>query len=71
MAMIQEIVSYFIIGGAVSLVALKSARFFLVSVKKKKKNSKCGSCSAECMLKEISLENKDNCPTRKELDFYL
>lgn len=69
--MIQEIVSYAIIGGAFSLVAFRSARFFLVSAKTKKKNSKCGSCSAECMLKEISLDNSDNCPSRNELDLYL
>jgi hypothetical protein len=69
--MIQEIVSYCIIGGAVSLVALKSARLFLVSANKRKKNSKCASCSAECVLKEFTLENKDNCPTKKELDMYL
>ncbi len=69
--MIQEILSYFIIGGAVSLVAIKSARFFLASEKNKKKDSKCSSCSAECTLKEITLGNKDNCPGRKELNLYL
>ena len=69
--MIQEIVSYAIIGGAFSLVALKSARFFFVSGRRKKKTSKCASCTAECMLKEMSLENSDRCPDKNELDMYL
>lgn len=69
--MIQEIVSYAIIGSAFGVVALRTAQFFFVSTKKKKKNSKCASCSADCMLKELSLENKDKCPSREELNIYL
>jgi len=61
--MIQEIVSYAVIGGAFGFVAVRSFRFLFFSTKKKRKNSKCASCSAECALKEFS--TMGNCPDLK------
>ncbi len=70
LVMVQEIVSYCIIGGAVGWVAFRSARFFMPS-KGKKVNSGCGSCTAECALKNNLPGKSEQCADVKKMNLYL
>ena len=71
--MIQEIITYMILGSAITLVVIKAKNRFW---RKKNRNFKrrtnntftpgnCSSCSAECMLRDSSPQtiqhNKDLC----------
>lgn len=73
--MIQEIITYMIIGGAVTLAFIKIKNKLAGKKRKQKINFKkdtfsmehdCSSCSAECMLRDAAptiQTNKNTCNT--------
>lgn len=63
--MVQEIITYVIVAGAFSFVALKIVRLFFPG-REKTKSKNCGSCSAECVLRDSVIATKDKCPSEKE-----
>ena len=72
--MLQEIITYLLIGSAVTIAILKIAKKLSGKKKRQKVNSKkesfpkqhdCSSCSAECMLRDAATpvikNNQDLC----------
>lgn len=64
--MIQEIITYLLIGSAVTLAVLKTIKKFSKKKKPKidfknetfKMEHNCSACAADCMLRNASLESK-------------
>ncbi len=78
--MLQEIITYMIIGSAITVAVLKTAKRF-ASKKPKKVNFQkdkismahnCSDCSAECVLrdmpKQIQDDNSEICDTNIKID---
>jgi hypothetical protein len=69
--MIQNIIAYAIIATAWIAIFIKAIRFFNLSGKNKKHSSKCGSCTAECALRDLHIPVKERCSTPDKIEIYL
>lgn len=70
--MVQEIITYLIIGGAVGAIVLRSFNALKPHAKKiGSSNSKCDSCTIGCALKDLNISDEKKCPDSSELKLQL
>ena len=67
--MIQEIITYMIISGAVVVFAVRTLSLFKIAGTKR--SAGCSGCSADCSLKDNKLVTLKKCPEPQNIDIYL